>query len=100
MLENQFSQFGEIHLQFPHCLQGAFFIFSYFLAVYICTTACDRDHGTGRGGAGGRCPNFSPQMQFLTAFLKTIGLPNPEKLPELQLKFDYQTTENRTIKIS
>ena len=99
MLENQFSQFGEIHLQFPHCLQSAFFMFSYLLAVYIHTTACDRDHGT-RRGAGGRCPNFLPQMQFLTALLKTIGLPNPEKLLEMQLKFDYQTAGNRTIKIS
>ena len=44
----QFSQFGEIHLQFP-IVYKVYFSFSYLLAAYICTTVCDRDRGAGVG---------------------------------------------------
>ena len=43
-------------------------------------------------------PNFLPQMQFLQSF-ETIQLPNPLKLPELQLKFDDQIIGNHISKV-
>ena len=43
-----------------------FFYFLFLLAVYFCTTACDRDYGAGGGII---IPIISPQLQFLTAFL-------------------------------
>ena len=38
-------------------------------------------------------------MQFLTAFLWTIGLLNSAKLPELQLKFDDHIAGNHIFKV-
>ena len=42
MLENQFSQFREIHsiLQFPIIYKVIFSFFVFISCIYICTTAC------------------------------------------------------------
>ena len=37
--------------------------------MYIYTIVCDRNRKAGGGVQGTRLPHFSPQMQFLTAFL-------------------------------
>ena len=66
MLEDQFSQFGEIHLQFPNVYKG-FFYFLFLLAVYFCTTACDRDYG-----AGGDYNSYN-----FTAIAVSYGVPRP-----------------------
>ena len=63
MLENQFSQFGEIHLQFPNVYKVLFHFFVFISCTYM-YYFCDRDRG-----AGGHAPHFLPQIQFLTAFL-------------------------------
>ena len=98
MLEHQFSQFSEIHLQYP-IVYKVYFSFSYLLAVYICTTVCDRDRGAGGWQEGHAPSHFSLQMQFLTAFLDHRVTIIPANLPELQLKFDNQIAGNRTFKV-
>ena len=90
MLENQFSQFGEILLQFP-IVYKVLSLFLYLLAVHMCTSVCARDRGAaGGGGAGAIPPTFRRRCSFFRRSY-TTGLPNPAKLPELQLKFDDQS---------
>ena len=90
MLENQFSQFGEIRLRFP-IVYKVLSLFLYLLAVYVCTSVCERNHGAAAGGAPAITPTFRHRCSFLWRSY-TTWLPTPAKLPELQLKFDDQSS--------
>ena len=61
----------------------------------------DTTTGTAKlgGSKGGMLPLTFCHICSLLRRSQTIGLPNPAKLPELQLKFDDQIAGNRTSKI-
>ena len=59
----------------------------------------NRDRGAGGAGGAMPPPHFSPQMQFLKAFLDH-RVTKSCKATELQLKFEDQTAGNRIFKVS
>ena len=77
MLENQFSQFGEIRLQFP-IVYKVLSLFLYLLAVHMCTSVCARDRGAAGGGAGAIPLLFA-------ADAVSFGVPIPQGYQILQI---------------